>query len=298
VEDSSTIQKLLTASRALRLGSHSSVKSTSILTSKSRGKLTELDINAIPSGLAFCYSSVFWMGCGKDSAKSIPTQMIQYRLTSAAICAFLSSCFLPGKATQLQRIAGPTFLSSNDEHVTVHQSIVTASFLADIIESNVEFQTSKWLQRWIQDNRSWLESGTLLLLAWRRHDPGSCTMQDIFKRFESYESRDVRIFPSTHVLDHAQEKIGDIRALDQIVDCAPNGWSSRPVTCDNMSECRLGVSGVLKRTHSCGSDHVILHPTASNVSKLLPSHPTGETTGLGTLPRRGLPHRRRVQACI
>jgi hypothetical protein len=93
-------------------------------------------------------------------------------------------------------------------------------------------------------------------------------MREIFKRFGGLESRDVRIFPSTHELDHAQEKLGDIRALDQI-DYAPNGWSFRPVTCDNTSECRLGVSGVLKRTHSCGSDHVILHPTASDVSKHL-----------------------------
>jgi hypothetical protein len=110
---------------------------------------TDFDINAVTPGLAFRYSSVFWIGCGDDSAKPTPTQMLQHRLTSAANSAFLPSCFLPGKATQLQRIAGPTFLSSNSEHATVHQSIVTASFLADITESNVEFQTSKWLQRQI-----------------------------------------------------------------------------------------------------------------------------------------------------
>jgi hypothetical protein len=269
VNDSPTIQRLLTASRTLGPKSYPFVKSTSISTSMSCGESTDFGINAVTPGLAVRYSSVFWIGCGDDSAKPIPTQMLQHRLTSAANSAFLPSCFLPGKATQLQRIAGPTFLSSNSEHVTVHQSIVTASFLADITESNVEFQTSKWLQRQIQDNRSRLESGTLLLLAWRRHEPESCTMQDIFKRFEGSESRDIRIFPSTHELDHAQEKLGDIRALDQIADCAPSGWSFRPVTCDNMSECRLGVNGVLKRTHSCGSDHVILHPTASDVSKHL-----------------------------
>jgi hypothetical protein len=117
--------------------------------------------------------------------------------------------------------------------------------------------------------QSRLKPGTLLLLAWRRHDSEDCTMGDIFKRFGAFKSRDVRIFPSTHELDHAQEKLGDIRALDQIADCAPDGWSFRPVTCDNTSECLLGVSGVLKRTHSCGSDHVILHPTASDVSKHL-----------------------------
>jgi hypothetical protein len=231
--------------------------------------LTNLDINAIPSSLAFRYSSVFWIGCGGDSARPIPTQMLQHRLTSAANSAFVPSCFLPEKATQLQSIVGSSFLSSNRELVTAHQSIVTASFLADSAKGDVAFQTSKWLHRQIQNDQLRLKRRTLLLLAWHRHDPEDCTMRDIFKRFRGLKSRDVRIFPSTHELDHAQEKLGDIRALDQIADCAPDGWSFRPVTCDNTSECLLGVSGVLKRTHSCGSDHVILHPTASDVSKHL-----------------------------
>jgi hypothetical protein len=195
--------------------------------------------------------------------------MLQHRLTSAANSAFVPSCFLPERATQLQSIVGPTFLSSNRELVTAHQSIVTASFLADSTKGDVAFQTNKWLHRQMQDNQSRLKPGTLLLLAWHRHDPEDCTMRDIFRCFGDFKSRDVRIFPSTHELNHAQEKLGDIRALDQIADGAPDGWSFRPVTCDNTSECRLGVSGVLKRTHSCGSDHVILHPTASDVSKHL-----------------------------
>ena len=259
----------MTASRALGLGSHSSVKSTFIPTSKSRSESTDLDSNVIGFGLAFRYSSVFWIGCGGDSARPIPTQMLQHRLTSAANSAFVPSCFLPEKATQLQSIVGPTFLSSNRELVTAHQSIVTASFLADITKGDVAFQTSKWLHRQIQDDQSRLKPRTLLLLAWHQHDPEDCTMRDIFKRFGGLKSRDVRIFPSTHELNHAQGKLGDIRALDQIANCAPNGWSFRPITCDNTSECRLGISGVLKRTHSCGSDHVILHPTASDVSKYL-----------------------------
>jgi hypothetical protein len=195
--------------------------------------------------------------------------MLQHRLTLAANSAFVPSCFLPEKATQLQSIVGLTFLSSNRELVTAHQSIVTASFLADSIKGDVAFQTNKWLHRQIQDDQSRLKPGTLLLLAWHRHGLEDCTMRDIFKRFGGLKSRDMRIFPSIHELDHAQEKLGDIRALDQIADCASDGWSFRPVTCDNTSECRLGVSGVLKRTHSCGSDHVILHPTASDVSRHL-----------------------------
>jgi hypothetical protein len=151
------MQRLMTASRALGLGSHSSVKSTSIPTSKSRSESTDLDCNVIPFGLALRYSSVFWIGCGGDSARPIPTQMLQHRLTSAANSAFVPSCFSPEKATQLQSIVGPTFLSSNRELVTAHQSIVTASFLADITKGDVAFQTSKWLHRQIQDDQSRLK---------------------------------------------------------------------------------------------------------------------------------------------
>jgi len=173
------------------------------------------------------------------------------------------------KAASPRRSMSRLVASSNHELVTAHQSIVTASFLADSTKGDLAFQTSKWLHRQIQDDQSRLKPGTLLLLAWHRHDPEDCTMRDIFKRFGGLKSRDVRIFLSTYELDHAQEKLGDIRALDQIADYAPDGWSFRPVTCDNMSECLLGVNGVLKRTHSCGSDHVILRPTASDVSRHL-----------------------------
>ena len=166
MEDSLTIQRLLTASHALGLGSHSSVKSASMPTSYIRSESTDLDSNAVPSGLAFRYSSFFWIGCGGDSAKPISTQILQHRLTSAANSAFVPSCFLPEKATQIQSIVRPTFLSSNRELVTAHQSIVRASLLADSMKVDFAFQTSKWLHRQIKDDQSRLKPGTLLLLAW------------------------------------------------------------------------------------------------------------------------------------
>lgn len=170
---------------------------------------------------------------------------------------------------QLQSIAGPTFLSTHRKCVTAHQSIITASFLADSTKSNIVFQTSSWLQRQLQNDQPRLDPRTLLMFAWGRYDPEDCTLQDIYARLKVYRSRDVRMFPSANELEHAQGKLGDIRALDQIADYALGGWSFRPATCDNMSECILGVGGVLKRTHSCGSDHVIIHPTASDLAKHL-----------------------------
>ncbi|KAL1582198.1 hypothetical protein WHR41_09193 [Cladosporium halotolerans] len=70
-------------------------------------------------------------------------------------------------------------------------------------------------------------------------------------------------------LEHVLTKIDDIRALDEIARFAPPGWSFRPVTCNGTSVCLLKEAGVLKRTHSCGSEHIIMRPTVVDVAKHL-----------------------------
>jgi len=79
----------------------------------------------------------------------------------------------------------------------------------------------------------------------------------------------LRVFPSKTELEHAHRKPDDIRALDQIAQCALTSWSFRPITCDCTSTCRIGKADVLKRTYSCGSEHVILHPTSSDITRHL-----------------------------
>ena len=91
-------------------------------------------------------------------------------------------------------------------------------------------------------------------------------MQDICAYMANKRPGDLRMFPSAEELEYSQQKIGDIRALDRIAKCAPGQWSFRPVTCDSTSDCHLHANSVLKRTHSCGSEHVIVHPTAADLS--------------------------------
>lgn len=79
----------------------------------------------------------------------------------------------------------------------------------------------------------------------------------------------LRTFPSWDELTHALEKIGDIRALDDVADCAPKGWRFRPITCDSNSGCSIRANSVLKRTYSCGGEHVIVHPTPSELENHL-----------------------------
>jgi hypothetical protein len=76
----------------------------------------------------------------------------------------------------------------------------------------------------------------------------------------------LRMFPCPEESEYEQQKVGDIRALDQIAKCGPDRWSFRPVTCDSISRCQRYANSVLKKTHSCGSEHVIVHPTAADLS--------------------------------
>lgn len=216
------------------------------------------------------YSNVFWIGCEDKITEPVSTQILQHRQAAAVNSAHVPSCFLLDQAAQLLSVVGPAFLSMDCEQVTAHQSIVTASTLADRSRCKVMFQTANWLQRQLMQGQSILDCSAMLMLAWRRYDPEYTTIvEDIYAHVKKYEPGVLRVFPAVEELEHAHGKIDDIRALDQVAWCAPSGWSFRPITCDCTSACRLGEAGVLKRTHSCGSEHVIVHPTASDVSRHL-----------------------------
>jgi hypothetical protein len=192
--------------------------------------------------------------------------MLRHRHASAANSALVPSCFLRGRAEQLQPMVGMSFLRTDHEHVDVHQSIVVASFLTDSRAVEVEFKTSTWLQQQLRSNHFRLSPKTFFLLAWHRYDPKDRTVQNICAYMAKHQADVLRMFPCPEELEYAQQKVGDIRALDQIAKCGPGRWSFRPVTCDSMSDCQLGGDSVLKRTHSCGSEHVIVHPTAADLS--------------------------------
>jgi hypothetical protein len=181
----------------------------------------------------------------------------------------MPSCFLHREAQQLQPVVRSSFLQTDDEHVDAHQSIIIASFLADRRGVKLEIETSTWLQQQLRNDHLLLRSSTLFLLAWHRYDPKDRTVQDICAYMAKERQGDLRMFPSTEELEYAQEKVGDIRVLDEIAECAPSRWSFRPITCDNTIDCRPDVNSVLERTHSCGSKHVIVHSTAADLSQHL-----------------------------
>jgi hypothetical protein len=257
------------ASHALKPRPRSAADAMSTQTTKGSSITTASEGEGCQPGLTTRYSSVVWIGCEGSPAEPIPTQMLRHRHSSADNSALVPSCFLRGKAEQLQPVVGLSFLRTDHEYVDVHQSIIIASFLTDSRVVEVEFRTSTWLQQQLKGNQSRLSPKTFFLLAWHRHDPKDRTVQTICAYMAKQQSDILRMFPSPAELEYAQQKVGDIRALDRIAKCGPGRWSFRPVTCDSVSDCQLDGDSVLKRTHSCGSEHVIVHPTAADLAKHL-----------------------------
>jgi len=266
---SEAVANLMMASRGLTTGSEPSSKSDSIRRVDGSVTANISDFGQNHSCLPTRYTSFLWIGSKDSSSAQISTQTLQHSYSTAANSTLVPSCFTQKEAARLHAIVGPDFLNMDHEGVTAHQSIVTASILADNTDSKVAFHTAEWLQRQLKHNPSSLSSNTFLMLAWRRYDPNNRTVQNICKLLEGRASEALRTFPSANELDHAHGKVGDIRALDEIARDAPLGWRFRPVTCDSDSDCRLDVGGVLKRTYSCGSEHVILHPTAPELARYL-----------------------------
>lgn len=260
----------MTRPDVLRLESHPS--STDELTDPDReeGLLTNAAADRTAIGSEHRYSSVLWIGMEDEMTGPLSTQVVQHRYVTAENSAYVPSCFLHRRALDLLRTSGPAFVKMDREHTTIHQSIVIASILEDSTACRVRYQTAGWLREQLAHDTLSLDPTTIIMPAWRRYDLNhTASMEDIYALAGTHEPGAVRSFPTKSEFEHAHEKLGDIRALDQIAQHAPAGWSFRPTTCECTSKCRLGKAGVLKRTYSCGSEHVIVHPTTSDASRHL-----------------------------
>lgn len=220
-----------------------------------------------PSSIYTSHTSISWICCRDRSAAQISTQTLRHKYSAASNSILIPSCFPLEEATRLRSIVG--FINLDHDGVAAHQSIVAASILADNTDGKVFFATAEWLQRQLQQDPSSLSPNALFMFAWRQYGPNDRLVRNICTHLNGLALRDSRNFPSLDGSTHAHEKIGDIRALDEIAECAPKGWRFRPVTCDSKSECSISGGSVLKRTYSCGSEHVIVHPTPLELAKHL-----------------------------
>lgn len=269
VECTQLLRNLTTTPDALHLKSNSPKMLEGADFSQEQNLVAKRETNNAVFSSVARYSTVLWIGLEDNMSECLSTQIIQHRYVTAANSAHVPSCFLPYRAAELLRVSGPAFMDVDREHVTAHQSIVTASILEDDTRCQVNYQTASSLQRQLTHDPSTLDPNTMIMPAWRRYDSNHRVIQKIYSLVEAYEAGVLRVFPSASEYEHAHGKTGDIWALDLIAQSAPSDWSFRPTTCDCTSACRLGKAGVLKRTHSCGSEHVIVRPTSSDISRHL-----------------------------
>jgi hypothetical protein len=254
------LRSLLMASRTLDLNLHPSMRLGDAVPGRQRSHATDIDADVVGLRSTARYATVFWIGCEDKMVSPVSTQTLRHSDTAALNSAHVPSCFSLDRAAEILSTVGPNFISKDSEQVTAHQSIVTAAILDDNNKGQVQYRTASWLQRQLVKDPLALGQRTVFLLAWRKYSPEHSTiLLNIYDRVKDYDTSILRVFPSKTELEHAHGKLDDIRALDQIAQCAPTSWSFRPITCDCTSTCRIGKADVLKRTYSCGSEHVILH---------------------------------------
>lgn len=267
---SAIVRSLLMASRTLDPELHQSMRLGDALPGRQRRRAVSVSVDVVGLRSTARYSTVFWIGCEDKMVSPVSTQTLQHSDTAALNSAHVPSCFSLDRAAELLSTVGPNFISTDSEQVTAHQSIATAAILDDNNKGQVQYRTARWLQRQLVKDPSALGQRTVFLLAWRKYIPEHSTiLLNIYDRVKDHDTSMLRVFPSKTELEHAHGKLDDIRALDQIAQRAPTSWSFRPITCDCTSACRIGKADVLKRTYSCGSEHVILHPTSSDITRHL-----------------------------
>lgn len=144
------VRSLLVTPNTLDPKSHPSTKIGGSDPAHQRGPLSGGEVDDVSLSSTARYSNVFWIGCEDKMTESVSTQILQHRQAAAVNSAHVPSCFLLDQAAQLLSVVGPAFLSMDREQVTAHQSIVTASTLADRSRCKVIFQTANWLQMMYQ----------------------------------------------------------------------------------------------------------------------------------------------------
>lgn len=232
------------------------------------------------------YSQVIWVGCQDRTTKMLPTQVLQLRHTAARYSRLVPNCFRPEVAKQIMSKTGPGYLELASSTTTAHQSIVVVAMLAEIASCKIDFGTLEWLQSRLIDRRPAFDQNTLLLLASHAYDAPDVCPQKVCRLIAQTSPTRLRTFPSVAEMEYASRKTGDIKALDSIAEGAPHCWAFRPKTCYSNAECSITTKGVLKRSNSHGSNHVMLNPTATDLARLSPCKRSGRTSARRDSARR------------
>ena len=177
---------------------------------------------------------------------------------------------------------GPWFLEyDNDKSRNVafiHQSVLMMLFAAHLSGATVEFYN------WETDEEAFthkaLASNNDQMLIFISDTSCDETVEGVYRVAHYLEAvrANVRVYPKRSEWSWCQQKVGDVRTLDDIARVS-NTW--RPKTCFGVGECLLtqpqGGQMVLKRSHSCAGREVKV-VAMTNRDKLLCKAPVAEQT--------------------
>ena len=156
---------------------------------------------------------------------------------------------------------GPCFVDCEDNEgrdtVYIHQSILMMLFVAHWSGATVEFYN------WESDEGSFvrkvLTSNYDQVFLFISDTSCDRSMEDLYRATDYLEAvrADVAVYPKKSEWSWCQQKVGDIRTLDDVAQ-ESNAW--RPTTCFGMGDCLLthpqNSQMVLKRSHSCAGRDV------------------------------------------
>ncbi|PZD26496.1 ARO8, Transcriptional regulator, partial [Pyrenophora tritici-repentis] len=162
-----------------------------------------------------------------------------------------------------------TVIPSDNEDCFIHQGLVTALATKALAQISVDAHTWDWLATQLQGNllsRSCTdEDGNalhgILFLHWTTNEPTNPTLDKVYsavRLLKHIHPASFRVYPNENEAEQERNKLGDIRALDEVASSSPQEFSYRPRTCYGHGPCKLRdyQTTVHKRTQSGCATHV------------------------------------------
>ncbi|EOA85888.1 uncharacterized protein SETTUDRAFT_151673 [Exserohilum turcica Et28A] len=208
-----------------------------------------------------------------------------------------------------------TVVSMDGEGSYIHQGLVTLLATKAKVQTSfsVDTHTWDWLTQQLESNLL-LSSCTdenekplrsVLFLHWTTDEPTNPTLDSVYsavRLLKHIHPASFRVYPNEEEAQQEMNKLGDIRALDDIAQSSRPEFSYRPRTCFGHGPCQLRdhEQTVHKRTQSGCAAHVhICKPSVADRSvhwfyqEFVPSLPRCEfRVFIATEPdKKGLRHR-------
>ncbi|KAJ6284348.1 hypothetical protein J3E71DRAFT_360483 [Bipolaris maydis] len=162
-----------------------------------------------------------------------------------------------------------TVISESNAGHYIHQGLVT--FLATEAQAEKAFPVERYTWDWLEQQllgqllySSCTDENnerSVLFLHWTTNEPINPSLDEIYSEvrlLKHIHPTSFRVYPNEHEARQERDKLGDIRALDDIAKSSPGRFSYRLKTCYGHSRCLLEneEQTVHNRTKSGCATHV------------------------------------------